>query len=138
MSKWQGSARTNYVRIKDVGGLEVALAPFEGMVEESAKLGTDELCFVATTDDGGWPGFVHDENGQEVGFDFAQVVCPFMEDGEILVAMEAGHEAHRLITGNAVAYNRDGERVAIALDDIYTKAAEAFGVTKNRITQCAY
>lgn len=138
MSGWKGTARTNYVRIDDVDGLEKSLAPFEGLIEESARLGTDDLCFIATTDDGGWPGWVKDEEGFDVEFDLAVHVCPFMADDQILVMMEAGGEKTRSITGSAIAYRKNGEKVSLFLDDIYDKAAEAFGVQKSSIPQCAY
>lgn len=135
---WQGAARSNYVQIEDMDGLEKALEPFEGVVEmifdRHGKVGFksgDE------SDDGGWPSTVKDDDGNEFEFDPVQQICPFMAEGAVLVMMESGADKYREITGRALAYKKDGTKVEIFLEDIYKKAAEAFGVDPVSISMCS-
>lgn len=88
--------------------------------------------------DGGWPTSGYDNDANEVDFDFIKQVCPFMESDQVLVAMEAGHEKLRYVTGYAWAYHSDGRQFGLSLDDIYTKAAAEFGVPRNTITEASY
>jgi hypothetical protein len=135
MANYYGVARTNYFKVKDLDGLKKALEPF------SLKLCGKEG-FVALLDDhgdgGGWPNFALTEDGEDIEFDATVHICPFMEDDQVLVIMEAGHEKYRYVNGWAEAYNAKGERVGITLDDIYAKAAEAFGVPVQSISRATY
>lgn len=132
MAEWQGHARSNYVRIKDMAGLRAAMEPFDvEIVEKNGKaalLSIHDEC-------GGWPTRF-DADGNELIF--ADAVWPFMEEGEILVLMECGAEKLRYLTGVAQAFNSDGEHVFVSMNDIYEKAAQAFGVSVASISDCTY
>lgn len=136
---WQGAACSNRVQIEDMDGLEKALEPFEGVVEMTfdrhGKVGFksgDE------SNDGGWPSTVTDDDGNEFEFDPVQLICPFMAEGAVLVMMQSGADKYREITGYARAYRKDGTEITICLDDIYQKAADAFGVDRISISMCSY
>lgn len=136
---WQGAACSNRVQIEDMDGLEKALEPFEGVVEMTFD-GRGRVGFKSgdESNDGGWPSTVTDDDGNEFEFDPVQQICPFMAEDAVLVMMESGADKYREITGNARAYRKDGTEVAICLDDIYQKAAEAFGVDPVSIGMCSY
>ncbi|MBF0556947.1 MAG: hypothetical protein HQK96_20725 [Nitrospirae bacterium] len=100
------------------------------------------MCFLSDDEYGSWPSYVCVENEQgeeeEVEFDPTVHICPFMEDGEVLIMMTAGAEKLRYITGHAEAYNSEGKWVSVFIEDIYEKAAKKFGVAKSSITACEY
>lgn len=160
MANWYGSARSNYVRIADMGGLKRALKPFPGIeivaewpgpeVTGDTTGGKHALLVGEGSEDGGWPSFglmeVEDEEGsvyeEEVEFSFIEFVMPYVEVGEVLVIMACGAEKLRYLTGFAEAYQRlaDGtiRDCTVSIDDIYAKAAEAFGVGKEAISAARY
>ena len=144
MSNWNGAARSNYVRIKDMDGLKNALSPFPIRVYQN----NDGLvCFLSEEEDtGSWPSFalveVDHEDGwpseDEIEFDPTVQICPFMEDDQILVMMEAGAEKLRYVSGHASAFNAKGDSCGVSLNDIYEKAAEKFSVPVGKITDASY
>lgn len=140
MASWYGTARSNYVKIKDVEGLEKSLAPFPIRIAEGDGKNEGKVCFLSEEpDSGGWPGSYYDhETDEEIEFLVAARICPFMEDDQILVMMEAGAEKLRYITGNAQAYNAKGEECWMQLSDIYAKAADRFGVPRESIAAAEY
>ena len=44
----------------------------------------------------------------------------------------------RFMVGNAIAVDHTGERVEVTIDDIYAKAAAAFGTDVKAITDASY
>ncbi|AOZ11116.1 hypothetical protein BKK80_34725 (plasmid) [Cupriavidus malaysiensis] len=86
------------------------------------------------TDDGGWPTvYFDDDDDEELEFDPAELICPYLEDGQVLVLLEVGAERLRYLTGRAEAYASDGRRTVIGLSNIYQAAADAFGIPINEI-----
>lgn len=97
--------------------------------------------YVENSDYGGWPGWACHENGEEVEFDFAIHVMPFVKSGEVVVVMETGAEKLRYLVGHATAYIRSGEAIMdthVSIDDIYAKAAEQFKTPLDRISRAEY
>lgn len=136
MSSWQGTARSNYVRVENIDALRAALEPWPITMHKTE----DHLvAFFAETDDGDFPSFKTDENGEEIEFSFADVVMPHIAAGEVLVTMSVGAEGHRYLTGVTSALVRDGdgnvESLSFGLDAIYQLAAEQFGVDQASINR---
>lgn len=136
MSSWQGTARSNYVRVENIDALRAALEPWPITMHETE----DHLvAFFAETDDGDFPSFKTDENGEEIEFSFADVVMPHVAVGEVLVTMTIGAEGRRYLTGAASALVRDGdgnvESLSFGLNDIYDLAAMKFGVDEESINR---
>lgn len=138
MANWYGAARSNYVLIKNLGALVDALDPWPiGIHKKHADDSENSVlvCFLSEEQDsGGWPSLDFNDNE----FDPKTCICPHMEPGQVLVMMEIGHEKLRVLTGHAVAYNHEGKFVTVNLNDIYEKAAEAFGVECGSITPATY
>lgn len=130
MADWIGTARSNYVKIADLEGLQAALVNFG--IEIGKHDEHDTYCLLAVGDgDGGWPSFSYDEDDNEIEFSFESLVMPFVAEGEVLVVMEAGAERLRYVSGHASAYIRRGDQVSstsLSLNDIYDKACREFGV----------
>ena len=139
MAQWIGVARSNYVKIADVDGLVKALEPFEiEVMGGDANVGKVMFTVSQESDDGGWPTYACAEDGTEIKFDPAIHICPFMEEGQILVMQEVGWEKLRYVTGHAVAYNKAGASTSVNIDDIYAKAAAFFEVKEDDITLAQY
>lgn len=140
MADWNGSARTNFVRIKDKQGLIASLEPFGDIhLGWHPKFPDSVVCFDGSRSEfGGFPSTVWDEEDNEVEFSWAEHVAPFLAEGEVLVFMESGSEKLRYISGHAGAITWDGREVVIYLGDIYRMAAEKFGVDVNCITRAEY
>jgi hypothetical protein len=126
MANWEGAARSNYVSIRDEEGLRKALKPFDITIWEKNGL----FAFGGDSDSGGWPSFAYDEedSDDEVEFDPATQICPFMAEDSVLVMMQSGHEKLRYVDGRAEAYNSAGEYVSISITQIYEIAKEKFGI----------
>lgn len=141
MAQWLGTARSNYFTVVDMEGLIKSLA--STAVEISPYASNTKFCLVVggDSDDGGWPSTMQDEDDEDIDFDMAIHVMPFVAEHEVVVTMEAGAERSCYITGYAHAYIRRGEEVtetSLALCDIYSQAALALGVNQIEITECAY
>jgi hypothetical protein len=132
MANWYGSARTNYVRIKDRDGLDEALAPFSLQVWD--KEGA--VAFGGEDEFGGFPSISLDSEGNEVQFDPETHICPYMEPNQVLIVMEVGAEKLRYLTGWATAYSSEGKSVHVSIGDIYDKAEAAF--PNHSITEAEY
>ena len=142
MANWYGAARSNYVLIKDLKALVDALDPWPISIHKKHKDDSDNnvlVCFLSEDQDsGGWPSTTWDEDDNEIEFDAAELICPHLVEGQVLVMMEAGAEKLRYITGQAVAFNHEGDYVAVNLNDIYEAAAGAFDVSEASITRAEY
>lgn len=74
---------------------------------------------------------------EEIELDLS-LLATWMAPGEVLVIESAGCEKLRYLAAFALAYNHKGDEVQISLQDIYAKAADAFGVEVNAISQASY
>ena len=129
MADWWGFSRSNYFRVKDrklfmtwakeIDDLEILLAK-DGVVAITGQFY------------GGWP---HVRGDDDEDFDLVAELAQHLADGEIAVLVEAGAEKLRYITGDAIAVNSQGERVALSLEHIYELAEKAFG---RRPSEAAY
>lgn len=155
MANWYGTARTNYVLMRDEAALASAKAliaptgmPTVGHHDNPLLLmvqGADDsdgaFCTGYREDDDdsddGDDGDDGDEWGDDREFDFADL-ARHMADGQVLVAIEAGAEKLRYISGFAKAWNNKGEMVEVHLSDIYAKAKEAFGIDPAEATYMSY
>lgn len=142
MANWYGIARSNYVLVKELQSLRRALEPWPISIHKKHADDSDfdvYVCFLSDEQDsGGWPTICWmDGDDDETEFDPVRLICPHMAEGQVLVMMESGAEKLRYITGHAVAYTHDGREVHVDLTDIYSKAADAFGVGSLSITECS-
>ena len=135
MANWYGTSRSNYFRVKDKDAFlkwaEVrGLGVFKN--EESADL---FAIHGGSTDDGSWPSY--DMEG-DTEIDLVAELAEHLAKGQIAVLMEIDAEKLRYLTGVAIAINHKGRVVELTLSDIYRKAARAFRVAENEITQATY
>ena len=82
-------------------------------------------------------GFISDEaiptgrtdaKGEWIETDFLGELSKHLVRGEVAVVMEVGSEKMRYLIGYACAVNWKGERIQLALTDIYRRAKQTFGI----------
>lgn len=133
MSNWYGGSRTNYVKVKDLEGLQQALEPFDLEIVQDDQ---DRVALLSNSEYGEWPSYGIDDDETEL--DVHEHILPYLEDGQVLIIMEAGAEKPRYISGWAEAYHTGGSVVRVSLQDIYDKVAEVFGMARENINEVAY
>ena len=69
-----------------------------------------------------------DAQGEWIETDFVGELAQQLARREVAVVMEVGSEKMRYLIGYACAVNGKGERIQLALTDIYRRAKETFGV----------
>jgi hypothetical protein len=69
-----------------------------------------------------------DAKGEWIETDFIGELAQQLARGEVAIVMEAGSEKMRYLIGYACAVNWKGERIQVALTDIYRRAKQTFGV----------
>lgn len=138
MANWYGAARTNYVKVKDYAALCKFLEglPIEVHPHPNAE---SFVCFQPTENDcGDFQYQLIDDDGDEMGWDWQGAVCPNLVEGQVLIVMVTGSEKLRYLTGYAEAYTWDGRMVGINIDEIYSRAAQTFGVSVSTFATCTY
>lgn len=126
-------------RFEDVDALEKAVGPMVTITR-----GPDGFAILepkeGATDDGDFPSFIEDEDGNEV--DLWDVVVEHLAPDSVLVVQSIGADKLRYLSGNATAFVRraDGtvEAARIGIDDIYAKAAEQFSISVECIGVAQY
>ena len=149
MANFYGSARSNYFQVKNAQAFKgwVQTVPGLGLwetdqsqldgtktEEERTLLAHNFGIYADDANSGGWPSMIEDEEGGFQDIDLIAALSPHLADGEVAVLVECGAEKLRYICGNAVAFDNTGKVVQVNLDDIYTKAFQAFGVKPNDAT----
>jgi hypothetical protein len=86
--------------------------------------------YQALLNEAGYSG--DEDNCLDGACDFMHEAYPLLAVGEVLIFQRVGHEKRHDVNGWAEAINCHGDRVSIALDEIYRKAVEAFGPPFNR------
>ena len=80
-------------------------------------------------DTGCFPSSYLNEADEDVDIDLPSEIGAHLVDGEVCILMQAGSEKLCYISGWAMAFDSTGKVVRVSLDDIYSTAKEAFGVT---------
>lgn len=140
MANWEGVARTNYFTPLDLGKLEALAQQASFVVYPSIVASAPKVALGST--EGGWPSMIYDEEkDEERDFSFEKDIMPLVAEGEVVILQEAGYEGQRYVTGNAVAFQRQGDlvrSVQVNIDDIYKLAAENFCVSVEEISKAVY
>lgn len=134
MANWNGTARSNYFRVKDEEAFLQALEPYEIGTWDGVSDPTKLAIYSNDGDTGDWACYDEDMNEIPIW----EIVAPHLQDGQVAVFLSAGAEKMRYITGSAVAVTNKGEPVSIYLSEIYAKASRAFGVPMESITDASY
>jgi len=120
MANYYSTARSNYFRVKDDPAFE---AWCRSLSLKFLKDPDGEYALFGGEDESGWPSIRPSENEREdEDVDFPGELARHLHDDYVAVLMEAGHEALRYVTGQAIAINSKGETKTISLDEIYEQA----------------
>ena len=113
MANWYGSARSNYIRVKD----REAFLEWAASLPDVEVVDRDERFALLVTGDGSWPSFRCDREDEE--FDLAVEIVGHLAEGEVFIFQEVGAEKLRYLTGWAKAVNSAGETLEVSIDDIF-------------------
>lgn len=135
MANYYGTARSNYVRVKDSEAfLQWTSRRMLGVLK--IERGPDVFAiYPDDTADGFWPTYDF-EAGAE--FSLTAELAEHLPQGQVAILLEVGAEALRYLTGEAIAVNHKGRVVVLSLNDIYRKAAREFRVPESEITRAEY
>lgn len=128
MANWYGTARSNYVRVKDSATF-YAWAQTLPDVEVVEKNGTFALIVDSNSDSGGWPSLRPGVADEDQEIDIASEIVPHLAAGEVFVYCECGAEKLRYLTGWSMAVNDKGETLHISIDDIYSLVKKRWNCT---------
>ena len=124
MAEYEGYARTNYFKVKDLTAFRAWAEPLDLDFTTDVD-DPDAIALLSHTEHGVWP--YKDAENEEIP-DFALALSEHLAPGQVAVLMEVGHEKMCYVSGYATAINDEGERIDIALSDIYKMAKEKFNV----------
>jgi hypothetical protein len=117
MANWIGSARSNYVRVKD---REMFLAWAESLPDVEVVERDGRFALLAIGDEGGWPSLRICEDPDEEEINLPAEIATHLVEGEVFIFQEVGAEHLRYLSGWARAVNSAGETLEVSIDDIYT------------------
>jgi hypothetical protein len=129
MANWYGSARSNYVRVKD---RETFMDWAKSLPDIEIVEQEGTFALLATGEDGGWPSFRSREDQEDQGdeeIDLAPEIADHLAPGEVCIFQQVGAEKLRYLSGSAIAVNSAGETLQISIDDIYTLVRERWNVS---------
>ncbi len=119
MANFYGIGRTNYVRFANLERVNQICDIIGAELVDSQKDGDRRHALLFNN---GFVASFQGDDGNE--YDTLDELASCLADGEVLVAIESGHEKLRYITGWATVINTAGNRRSINLDTIYEIAKE--------------
>jgi hypothetical protein len=126
MANYYATTRSNYFRVKDAfafeawcrtRSIEFWTKPFEGKGD----------CYAIAANPGersGWPTY---DNDRDADIDVTDELPAHLDPRDVAILIEIGSEKLRYLIGFATAVHSYGRTIRVDLDEIYARAAEAFG-----------
>jgi len=126
MANYECWAKSNHFKVKDIEGLRKSLERFSGLMLDHI---IDNLYIILPDEDFNVYKYT-DENYdfEDKRLDPQVDIIPYLEDDEIFITFEVGHEKQRYMCGYAQAFCKDKEPIAISTEDIYALALKSFGI----------
>jgi hypothetical protein len=106
MASWYGSARSNYVRVKD---REIFMDWAQSLPDVEVVEQEGVFALLATSEDGGWPSFRSRQDREDEAIDLAAEIADHLAPGEACIFQQVGAEMLRYLSGSALAVNGAGE-----------------------------
>jgi hypothetical protein len=125
MANYYASARTNYFAVTDLEAFKEDVSKIDGIIlSESDKDGVSLWALLSDDPDGaGWIwNAYNEETGDYDEFDWGAFFKKHLEPDWVAIIIEVGAEKLRYLNGFAIAYNSEGRKVEINLDEIYDRA----------------
>lgn len=117
------TARTNYVRVKDVDAAIKALGPFR--VEVHRHRTEPDAIMVSNGENCTLRASYVNKDKDEVELDWAQWCRDNLKENQILVINEVSAESPLYIHSDACAYSHEGDEVSVSLDEALEDAIRA-------------
>jgi len=128
MSNWYGTARSNYVRVKDTEAFRAWVGTLPD-VDLAEKEGAFALFVGRDSDTGAWPSVRSGPDDREEDIDIDAEIAKHLAPGEVFIYCECGAEKLRYLTGWATAVNEVGDTLHISIDDIYALVKQRWNRT---------
>lgn len=129
MATYYGHARTNLFQVKDAAAFIAELATISTNLDVAANTETNEVAVFSNTDDGCWIWNTYKGGTwEESEVNWADIFTRHLAPNSVAVITEIGNEKLRYLNGYAVAYNPNGEKTEIMLDDIYSQARKLWNL----------
>ena len=127
MANYTAIVRSNYFRVKNESAFRMEIDRMED-ISVNANGVEKELLMICRDDGDSLPGWYdmdeygsyYDDEPPEI--DWVDFFRRHLEDEEVAIIMEVGHEKLRYLTGVATAYNNKGETDYVSLGEIYQRA----------------
>ena len=142
MANYYGVFRSNRFRVRDRDRFHAwaETIPDLAVIDEDGR-----VLLVPSEWSGGYglPGLRETGDGEHEAIEFVDELAPHVAPGAVAVLVEAGSEKLRYLTGIALAI-RGGDDPAgwaierVALDDVYERAAAAWGLDPGAIDKATY
>ena len=127
MANYEAMVRSNYFRVKNESAFRMEIDRM-AYIEVRTDDTEAELLMICRYDGDSLPGWYdmdeygsyYDDEPPEI--DWVDFFSRHLEDEEVAIIMEVGHEKLRYLTGVATAYNNKGETEYVSLGLIYELA----------------
>lgn len=130
MANFCGTARSNFVRVKDIDAAIADLEPFSNQIHHHPSE-PDAIMVSGDDDSGTINNSTFDDEGNDIELDWSGWCAKHLKEGQIMVFMSAGAEKLRYVSAWAEAYNHEGKYVGVNLDTAIDKLIEQeFGDVK--------
>jgi hypothetical protein len=126
MANYYATTRSNYFRVKDATAFEAwcHTRELDFWTKHYDDVGNRYAISANTGDSRGWPYYdaEHDDD-----FDLTAELAKHLDASDVAVLIEIGSEKLRFLAGIATAVDHSGRTLCVTLDEIYDRAADAFG-----------
>jgi hypothetical protein len=122
MANYYGVGRSNYFKVKDPAAFMKFIEAFDCKVVPKG----DTFAVLSNAEDGSFMSYPDDSDSLCI----VDGIHEHLQEGEVAVFLECGHEKLRYVGGRAIAVHSSGKQTWLHLSDIYAKAKEAFGVAE--------
>lgn len=137
MANWYGTARSNYVRVKDVQAAREALEKFDNQVHIHPQK-PDYLMVSGGSDSGGFNTSTWGEDDEDIELDWREWAIAHLCEGQVLWLVEAGAEKLRYVSAWAAAFTADGREAWVNLDSAICQAMQSVGIDPATVATPTY
>lgn len=127
MANYYGVARTSYVKVKDPEAFKEAMSQYPvEVVEKDGAYGLLDR----HPDGGGWdwtPWWGVEESDPDDADDPVALIAPHMQDDQVMIMVEVGHEKYRYVNAYALVFNAKGVCKTVNLSDAAHELAKSLG-----------
>jgi hypothetical protein len=130
---YYGTARTNYFRVKNAQAFKDAVEKISGLSYEIRRVENAAMFGIFTNNQYGWiEEYYDEETDSDVSIDWDKFFKTHLHKDSVAIMRDVGNEEQRYLHGHTIAWNANGDKKIICLDDIYALATE-LGTVHTRV-----